>query len=223
MAARAARDLSGARRALLGPGLPAIVADHLPDGVLLGGGSRPDVAVLGATRVSAAGCALPGAPGPARGAGKVIVLMEHTAGDGAPRLVRARPAADAGRGAVDRVITDLAVVDFTADGPVLREIAPGATADEVRALTGFALLTPARPAPMAIRAGAAGPDRRWWRERELASDYAATRLVLDGRGADPRDFGVVWADMERGLRAGELRLLPPLAEAFEDWLREAAR
>ncbi|GAA0245396.1 hypothetical protein GCM10010492_50960 [Saccharothrix mutabilis subsp. mutabilis] len=59
----------------------------------------------------------------------------------------------------------------------------------------------------------------WLADREAAAEYAARRLA-DDRGIDPGAFGVVWANMRKGHRFGELRVLPGLAEAFEDWVAE---
>ncbi|XVV07518.1 hypothetical protein ACQPW3_19915 [Actinosynnema sp. CA-248983] len=59
----------------------------------------------------------------------------------------------------------------------------------------------------------------WLHDRDAAAEYAARRLAADV-GIDPGDFGVVWANMRKGHRFGELRVLPGLAESFEDWLAE---
>jgi 3-oxoacid CoA-transferase len=73
------------------------------------------------------------------GTKRVIVAMEHTTAGGEPKLVERCTLPLTGRGVVSSVATDLAWIDITPEGFLLREVAPGWTAEEVRALTGARL------------------------------------------------------------------------------------
>jgi 3-oxoacid CoA-transferase subunit B len=73
------------------------------------------------------------------GAKKVIVTMEHTTKEGGHRILRACTLPLTGMKVVNQIVTELAVIDVTADGLVLREIAEDTTLEAVRAATGAQL------------------------------------------------------------------------------------
>ena len=115
-------------------------------------GGHVDIAVLGAYQVSKDGdlanWGRPGRPATGMGGGmdlavgssKLIVMMQHITKDGAKRIVNECSFPLTARNCVDRIFTDIAVIDVTRDGLLLKEIAPGWTTEEVQEHTEGSLL-----------------------------------------------------------------------------------
>ncbi len=114
-------------------------------------GGHVNIAILGAMEVSEQGDlanwmipgkkvkGMGGAMDLVAGVQKVVVLMEHCAKDGTPKIVKKCSLPLTGKAVVHRVITDLGVMDITSGGVELIELAKDVTLEQIRAVTGVPL------------------------------------------------------------------------------------
>ncbi len=125
---------------------------HQADSFAMMRGGHLDICVLGAFQVSRTGDlanwhtgapdaipAVGGAMDLANGAKRVFVMMEHQTKTGESKIVDRCTYPLTGMGCVSRIYTDLAVIDVTSEGLMVRDMAPGLTLDELQSITGVPL------------------------------------------------------------------------------------
>ena len=143
--------------------IPGASFFHQADAHLMTRGGHLDVAVLGGFQVSERGdlanWKIPGAKNSggiggamdiAAGAKRLIICMEHTTREGAPKIVRQCTYPLTALGCVDTIVTDLALIDVKREGLMLREIAPGWSIEELQKLTGAPLMSLGRAPEMRL-------------------------------------------------------------------------
>lgn len=144
---------------------PGVAIVHHADSFAMINGGHIDIAVLGAFQVAANGDLANWSTGPggvpavggamdlATGAREVRVLTTHFAKGGIPKLVETCTMPLTGAGVVTRVYTDLAVIEVTSAGFLLREIVPGLPLEALRAVTGAPLIAEGEPVEMRVPGG----------------------------------------------------------------------
>ena len=136
---------------------------HQADSHAITRGGHLDVAILGGLQVSAKGdlanWKVPGAKGSggiggamdiASGSRRLIVCMEHTAKDGSSKIVKTCSYPLTALECVHTIVTDMAVIDVTPQGLVLREVAPGFTPEGIQAATEAMLIVRGRVPEMIL-------------------------------------------------------------------------
>jgi 3-oxoadipate CoA-transferase beta subunit len=133
--------------------VPGAAYFHHADSFAMIRGGHIDICVLGAMQVSARGDlanwstgdrdaipAVGGAMDLVAGVKKIFVVTEHTTKTGEPKIVAACTFPLTGKAVVDRIYTNLAIIDVTPDGLVVRELAPGLRFDQLQEKTAAPLL-----------------------------------------------------------------------------------
>ena len=135
--------------------IPGAAYFHHGDSFAMIRGGHIDICVLGAMQVAENGDlanwstgandaapAVGGAMDLVAGVKTIYVITQHTTKEGEPKIVRECTYPLTGKAVVDRIYTDLAVIDVTADGLAVRDLAPGVSFEYVQERTGAALIAP---------------------------------------------------------------------------------
>ena len=135
--------------------IPGAAYFHHADSFAMIRGGHVDICVLGAMQVAANGDlanwstgeadaipAVGGAMDLVAGVKKIFVVTEHTTKTGEPKIVAGCTYPLTGKAVVDRIYTNLAILDVTLDGLIVRELAPGVTFEALQQKTGTPLLEP---------------------------------------------------------------------------------
>ena len=150
IAKRIARELRDGYYVNLGIGIPTLVANYIPEGISVT--FQSENGMLGAMEVSENGDianwkipgkmvkGMGGAMDLVAGTKNIIVAMQHTNKEGESKLLPACTLPITGLGCVRRIVTELAVIDVTAEGFKLIERAPGISVDEIKAKTSGKLI-----------------------------------------------------------------------------------
>lgn len=135
--------------------IPGAAYFHHGDSFAMIRGGHIDVCVLGAMQVSRRGDLANWSTGPndaapavggamdlVAGVKTIYVITQHTTKEGEPKIVTDCTYPLTGKAVVDRIYTDLAVIDVTSDGLVVRDLAPGVSLEYVQERTGATLIAP---------------------------------------------------------------------------------
>ena len=144
IARRIARELEDGYYVNLGIGIPTLVSNYIPPGMevilqsengMLGVGPFPLAGEEDPDLINAGKETVTEILGTSYFSSRVIVAMEHTTKEGRPKVLKRCSLPLTGEGVVDMIVTELAVIDVTPEGLLLREVAPGVSIEAVQKAT----------------------------------------------------------------------------------------